>query len=516
MPTPNLDRLAALGVRFDNAFVQSGVCGPSRMSYYTGRYVSSHGATWNRVPLSAAEHTLGDYLRAAGRTATLAGKTHVLPDDEALARFGIEVESERGALLREGGFAVLDRYDGHTPPGPESGYAAYLRARGYAGADPWSELRDRASMPAAASSSGWQMRNVHLPSRVAEEHSETAYMTDLALDWIRAQGDNAVGAAPFVREAALALRRAGAVSRDVPRCGHRPDPARPAGGRRRRASGRSRLSRARRMRELRARSGRAPRAARVHGPHRAARRTISAACSTRSTAHGPAARHARSCSRRTTANSRATAAWARRSSSTTRSSACRSSSVDPDPRAPTRRAAAPMRASSKASTSCRRSSMRWDLRRAHRIEGRSLLPLTRRRAGRSGATAAFSELDYGFRRRAAGARARRARMPRASWSRTDAVEVRPLGGLPAAALRSRSRSARASIDLGADAPARRRARADARAALRLARDREAANDGQRRLGREPHRRSPRAWHPHRYLVRPANGVGIDRFSSRRR
>ena len=37
--------------------------------------------------------------------------------------------------------------------------------------------------------SGWQMRNVHLPSRVAEAHSETAYMTDLALDWIRAQGE---------------------------------------------------------------------------------------------------------------------------------------------------------------------------------------------------------------------------------------------------------------------------------------------------------------------------------------
>ena len=127
VPTPNLDRLAGMGVRFDNAFVQSGVCGPARMSYYTGRYVSSHGATWNRVPLSAAEHTLGDYLRAAGRTAALAGKTHVLPDTEALARCGIEIESERGALLREGSFTVVDRYDGHVPPGPESNYAAWLR-----------------------------------------------------------------------------------------------------------------------------------------------------------------------------------------------------------------------------------------------------------------------------------------------------------------------------------------------------------------------------------------------------
>ena len=188
VPTPNLDRLARRGVRFDHAYVQAGVCGPARMSYYTGRYVSSHGATWNRVPLSAAEHTLGDYLRGAGRTAALAGKTHVLPDTDALARFGIEIESERGALLREGGFAVVDRYDGHAPPGPESGYAGWLSARGYDGADPWSE--HVIGVDAGGHfASGWQMRNVHLPSRVAEACSETAYMTDLALDWIRAQGE---------------------------------------------------------------------------------------------------------------------------------------------------------------------------------------------------------------------------------------------------------------------------------------------------------------------------------------
>jgi arylsulfatase A-like enzyme len=188
VPTPNLDLLAARGVRFDSAFVQSGVCGPSRMSFYTGRYVTSHGATWNRVPLSAAEHTLGDYLRAGGLAATLAGKTHVLPDAEALARFGIEIESERGALLREGGFVVVDRYDGHTPPGPESGYADWLRAHGYAGLEPWSE-HVIAVHDGERVASGWQMRNVHLPARVAEEHSETAYLTDLALDWIRARGE---------------------------------------------------------------------------------------------------------------------------------------------------------------------------------------------------------------------------------------------------------------------------------------------------------------------------------------
>jgi len=181
--TPNLDALARRGVVFDNAFVQSGVCGPSRMSFYTGRYVSSHGATWNNVPLSAAEYTLGDYLHAAGRRATLAGKSHVLPDTEALARFGIEIESERGALLREGGFVAIERHDGHSRPGRESGYADFLRAHGYAGDDPWSDhaiaAHDRGRVV-----SGWHMRHAHLPARVAEAHSETAYLTDRALEWI--------------------------------------------------------------------------------------------------------------------------------------------------------------------------------------------------------------------------------------------------------------------------------------------------------------------------------------------
>jgi len=186
--TPNIDRLAARGVRFDNAFVQAGVCGPARMSYYTGRYVNSHGATWNRVPLPASELTLGDYLRAAGRSAALAGKTHVLPDSGALKRFGIEIESERGALLREGGFLVVDRYDGHTPPGSESGYADWLRTRGYESGDPWSDFVISA-IDGGRVVSGWNLRNAHLPSRVEERHSETAYLTDLALDWIRAQGE---------------------------------------------------------------------------------------------------------------------------------------------------------------------------------------------------------------------------------------------------------------------------------------------------------------------------------------
>lgn len=189
VPTSNIDALARRGTLFRHAFVQGPVCGPSRMSYYTGRYVMSHGARWNRVPLSSAEKTLGDYLRPLGVKAILAGKSHVLPDTELLDRAGIEIESERGTLLREGGFSPIERFDGHSPPDGRSGYAEFLRAAGYEGNDPWSEYAISVTGPDGMPVSGWFMRNAHLPSRVRADHSETAYLSMRAADFIRSQAN---------------------------------------------------------------------------------------------------------------------------------------------------------------------------------------------------------------------------------------------------------------------------------------------------------------------------------------
>ncbi len=189
LETPAIDGLARRGVLFPQAYVQSGVCGPSRMSYYTGRYVFSHGATWNRVPLSLRERTIGDYLRPAGLRVALAGKTHVLPDLDGLERYGIEGGSALAALMRAGRFEELDRYDGHSAPGDESGYAGYLRAQGYNSDDPWSDYVIAADGPDGAPLSGWHMRNARLPARVAEEHSETAYMTREAMRFVDDMGD---------------------------------------------------------------------------------------------------------------------------------------------------------------------------------------------------------------------------------------------------------------------------------------------------------------------------------------
>ena len=186
--TPNLDALAARGTRFSNAFVQSGICGPSRMSYYTGRFVSSHGATHNRVPLSVGEVTLGWHLRQSGRALALAGKTHVVPDRHGMARMHADGADELAVLLREGWFQLVDRHDGHHAE-PDGAYAAWLRAQGYDSADPWTDYVISVTDDAGATQSGWHMRNARHPARVAREHSETAYTTDRALQFIADQGD---------------------------------------------------------------------------------------------------------------------------------------------------------------------------------------------------------------------------------------------------------------------------------------------------------------------------------------
>jgi arylsulfatase A-like enzyme len=189
--TPHLDALAQRGVRFSQAYVNSGVCGPSRMSYYTGRYPISHGATWNRVPLAVGERTLGEYLRAGGKghDLWLAGKTHVMPDDEGLARLGVQAESELGRLLRCGGFREIDRHDGHHETHDADGYSGWLRRQGYDSPAPWSDHVISALDEHGRVVSGWHMRNVHLPARVAEPHSETAYTTDRAIEFMRERGD---------------------------------------------------------------------------------------------------------------------------------------------------------------------------------------------------------------------------------------------------------------------------------------------------------------------------------------
>ena len=84
--TPNIDRLAATGMRFDSFFCASPVCSPSRASFLTGQMPSRHGVhDWIRAGNSgpdAATYLEGqtgytDLLARAGWTCGISGKWHL-------------------------------------------------------------------------------------------------------------------------------------------------------------------------------------------------------------------------------------------------------------------------------------------------------------------------------------------------------------------------------------------------------------------------------------------------------
>jgi arylsulfatase A-like enzyme len=192
LQTPTMDSLAARGVRFDNAYVNATVCGPSRMSYYTGRYMSSHGSTWNGVPLRVGEPTLGDYLRPQGYRVALVGKTHMTTDKPGMDRLGVSRDTIEGVFAAEAGFEPYVRDDGLHPDklaDPDLEYNRYLRDLGYDGSNPWHTAANAGKGAEGDVLSGWYMRNAAEPAVVADEHSETAFMTDRAMDFIRETGE---------------------------------------------------------------------------------------------------------------------------------------------------------------------------------------------------------------------------------------------------------------------------------------------------------------------------------------
>jgi len=76
LETPNLDKLAAEGVFFSNAFATTPICAVSRASIYTGRYVSSHGMNHFRTSLDeeVMDNTYFALLKKAGYKTGMLGK----------------------------------------------------------------------------------------------------------------------------------------------------------------------------------------------------------------------------------------------------------------------------------------------------------------------------------------------------------------------------------------------------------------------------------------------------------
>src|SRR5712671_4359645 len=80
--TPNLDRLAARGVRFSDAYSNSPICVPSRAALATGRYVHKIRFWDNAIPYDGSVPSWHRRVRDAGHEATAIGKLHFRSADD--------------------------------------------------------------------------------------------------------------------------------------------------------------------------------------------------------------------------------------------------------------------------------------------------------------------------------------------------------------------------------------------------------------------------------------------------
>ena len=80
--TPNLDRLAAQGSTFENAYCNSPLCVPSRASFMSGRYVHDVEVWDNANTLRTDQVTWAHRLNAIGYDTALCGKMHFVGPDQ--------------------------------------------------------------------------------------------------------------------------------------------------------------------------------------------------------------------------------------------------------------------------------------------------------------------------------------------------------------------------------------------------------------------------------------------------
>lgn len=79
--TPNIDRLAAEGMRFERAFTATAMCAPMRQQMYTGLYPVRNGAYPNHSQSKPGTQSIPHFLKPLGYRVGLVGKKHFGPPE---------------------------------------------------------------------------------------------------------------------------------------------------------------------------------------------------------------------------------------------------------------------------------------------------------------------------------------------------------------------------------------------------------------------------------------------------
>ena len=88
-PTPNIDRLAAQGMRFARSFCTNSICGPSRAVILTGKHSHRNGFKKNGDRFDGSQQTFPKLLQGAGYETAVLGKWHLGSDPQGFDRWEV-------------------------------------------------------------------------------------------------------------------------------------------------------------------------------------------------------------------------------------------------------------------------------------------------------------------------------------------------------------------------------------------------------------------------------------------
>ena len=210
LKTPNIDRIAGRGSRFDRFHVANPVCMPNRASLMTGRMTSVNGVRHNGIPLPLNSTTFVDVLRQNGWDTALIGKSHLQNfTDEAAPTGGNPAgDGPLSEARHDGGgdYSIEhprhDALDSFNPPLPYYGFShldLVTRHGARTGGDHARWLRRKLNDPEAVRGPANQLPHDYtcpqaIRTALPEALYSTSYIRDQAVAYLR---DPARAQAPF-------------------------------------------------------------------------------------------------------------------------------------------------------------------------------------------------------------------------------------------------------------------------------------------------------------------------------